>query len=167
VDRVKELLPDIKLIFIQRDPARRAISHMRHNARFGMPDYGPELAISGIDELGQEIEAAPEKAEQIILDITYGKRKQNTFLALGCYELLLRRWKRAFGPDQLLTIELDELSRHPQETMSRVFEFIGLESVPVVPMESNAGNYNGFDPQTENLLDRLTRFYSRVAELTL
>ncbi len=153
VDRVKELLPNIKLIFIQRDPARRAISHMRHNARFGMPDYGPDLAISGIDELEQEIESAPETAEQIVLDITYGKRKQNTFLALGCYELLIRRWKRAFGPDQLLSIELDDLSRRPQETMNRVFEFIGLESVPVVPVESNAGDYNEFDPRTEELLN--------------
>ena len=166
VDRVKKVLPDVKLIFIERDPARRALSHMRHNARFGMPDYGPDKAISGMDALEQEIESSPENAEQILLDITYGKRKHNAFLALGCYELLLRRWKRAFGPDQLLSLSLEELSQRPQEVMNRVFEFIDLEPFEIEPLELNIGDYKSFDPHAEEMLKRLSHFYARVAELT-
>jgi hypothetical protein len=166
VDRVKRLLPDVKLVFVQRDPAQRAVSHIRHNARTGMLDYGPKKALAGIDQLEREIEAAPQNAEQIILDITFEKRKQNMFVAFGCYELLLRRWRRAFGAEQLLTLKLEDLSSRPQATMDRVFEFIGLERIPIEPIASNAGDYDALDPETREVLARLQRFYARVSELT-
>jgi tetratricopeptide (TPR) repeat protein len=166
VGRVRELLPNVKLIFIQRDPAERAVSHVRHNSQVGMETFGPEQAIARIDELEQEIAAAPENAEKIILDITYQKRKHNSFLALGCYELLLRRWKSAFGPDQLLTLDLDALSQNPQATMTEVFQFIGLEPIKVEPIKSNQGRYDNSDPQTQAAVKRLEHFYRRVTELT-
>ena len=166
VDRIKKLLPDVKLIFIQRDPAQRAISHVRHNNAMGLNAAGSQQAIARIDELEQEIAANPENAEQIILHITFLKRKHNSYLALGCYELLLRRWKRAFRPDQLLTLDLDDLSKDPQATMAKVFQFIGLDPIEVNPIKSNPGNYDISDPQTQQAIKRLGEFYRRVTELT-
>lgn len=166
VDRVKELLPDVKLIFIQRDPAQRAISHVKHNSQFGLGVPGAKQVLSRIDLLEQEIADAPEKAEQAILDITYLKRKHNNFLALGCYELLLRRWRKAFGPDQLLTLELEDLSQNLQATMAEVFRFIGVEPIEVAPMKLNQGSSNRSDPQTQLAIQRLEAFYQRVTKLT-
>lgn len=166
VERVKTLLPDVKLVFIQRDPVRRALSHMRHNVRVGMVDFAPRQLVNGIDELEHEITSAPENAERTILDITYGHRKQSTFVALGCYELLLRRWKRTFGAERLLTIQLEDLSRSPQDTIEQVFQFIGLESVPISPVGPNTGNHDDSDPDTQLLKDRLKQFYSNVAQAT-
>lgn len=166
VDRVSTLLPDVKLIFIQRDPARRAISHLRHNARIGMPDFPPDQIISSVDRLQAEIEASPQHAEQIILDITFGKRKQSTFAALGCYELLLRRWRRVFPSNQLLAIDLETLSESPQETMHRVFEFVDLDPIEIEPVESNPGNYIDFDPETQRLFNRFHEFFTTISQLT-
>jgi len=166
VDRVKTLLPNVKLIFIQRDPARRAISHIQHNSRVGLAEFSSTQAIARIDELQAEIESNPKDAEQLILDITYGTRKHNNFLALGCYELLLRRWRREFKDDQLKVVQLEDLRSAPQKTMNQVFDFIGLAPIKVEAVQSNAGDYDESETEIRNTLERLTQFYEAVKQAT-
>ncbi len=166
VERVKTLLPNIKILFIQRDPAERAISHILHNRRVGLTDDSPKIVTSRIDELQNEIESNPTYAEQIILDITYRKRKHNNFLAIGCYELLLRRWKRHFSQDQLKILHLEDLHTSPQETMNGVFEFLGLEPFQVQTLKSNAGHYDQSEPEVRQALERLTQFYDSINRAT-
>jgi len=105
-------------------------------------------------------------AGQIILDITYRKRKHNNFLAIGCYELLLRRWKRHFSQDQLKILHLEDLHTSPQETMNGVFEFLGLEPFQVQTLKSNAGHYDQSEPEVRQALERLTQFYDSINRAT-
>lgn len=165
VDRIQRVLPEVKLLFIQRNPAYRAISHIKHNMRLGIASFQPDVLMAGIDRLQDEIESAPQQAEKIILDITTGRRQQSTFTALGCYDLLLRRWRRDFGPDRLMTVQLEQLSDTPQKTMEQVFNFLALPPFRVEPVMSNAGNYDEFDGPTQRLFERYEAFYARLDEL--
>lgn len=166
VDRVKKLLPEVKLIFIQRDPAKRAISHFRHNSRYGITEGGLEAVLWEVDELEQEMAEAPEKAEQLVLDICSGARVSNVFLAMGCYKLLLRRWRDAFPASQLLTLELEDFKVNPQMEMNRVFDFLGLEPVEVTMKKANEGGYITSDSETEMVAERLERFYETVSQIS-
>ncbi|MEM7455712.1 MAG: tetratricopeptide repeat protein [Planctomycetota bacterium] len=162
VDRVKNLLPEIKLIFIQRDPAKRAISHVRHNNVCGITGASVRAAIHRIDQLEEELCTAPETAEKTLLDICFRKRKHNLYLALGCYELLLRRWKRSFSAEQLLTLDLSDLTAEPQMSMNRVFDFIGVEPARIRDQKSNQGHYIKIDETTREVTERLNAFYENV-----
>lgn len=162
VDRVKELCPDIRLLFIQRDPAKRAISHLRHNNRYGITNSGVRAILRNIDELEDELLRSPEKAEQVILEMCYGIRPDNSYLSMGCYEILLRRWRRAFPADQLMVIELDDYKANPQGTMNNVFEFIGLDPIEIQIKKLNEGHYIKTDPETLRVMERLEQFYSVV-----
>ena len=86
---------------IRRDPSLRAISHVRHNNRLAMTGIGVEAAIRDIDELQERLCGDPSNAEEFLVQGFNQKgHKLNHFLALGCYDLLLARWRRAFSSDR-------------------------------------------------------------------
>ena len=164
VDRVKNLLPEVKLLFIKRDPVARAISHYRHNTRLGM-NAGPiENVLNGIDELQAELLAAPERAEDILLN-TSREHGLNAFLVLGCYEILMRRWYAAFPSEQILELELEDLHASPQETMDQVFTFLEVDSIDATLQQSNQGDYVKTDAKTQRVMRRLREFYDVVDTL--
>jgi hypothetical protein len=167
VERVKSLCPDVKLLFIQRDPVKRAISHLRHNIRYGISNRGLEAVTRGIDDLERELLDNPENAEQILLDMCYGKRRNNSYLTMGCYEILLRRWRRAFPAEQIMVLHLEDYTENPQGSMNNVFEFIGLDPIDVQTKKSNSGSYIDSDPETQVVAERLQQFYDAVDSLKL
>lgn len=167
VDRVKELCPDIRLLFIQRDPVARAISHLRHNNRQGAANCNVNTVLRGVEELEREILDSPENAEQVILDMCFGNRDDNSYLSMGCYEILLRRWRRAFPPEQLMVIELEDYIDNPQGTMNNIFEFLGLDPIEIEVRKSNTGNYIKHDAETLAVVERLEQFYRAVDSIAL
>ncbi len=167
VDRVKSLCPDVRLIFIRRDPVARAISHLRHNNRQGIASIGIQGVLWQIDELERELLESPEDAEQMILDMCFGKRADNSYLSMGCYEILLRRWRRAFPPEQLMVIDLEDYVENPQGTMNCVFDFIGLEPIEAEIKKSNVGSYIKNDAETLEVVKRLEQFYCVVDSVAL
>lgn len=167
VGRVKRLCPGVKLIFIKRDPVARAISHLRHNNRQGIASIGIQGILWQIDELEKELLENPENAEQMILDMCFGKRADNSYLSMGCYEILLRRWRRAFPPEQLMVIEMEDYIENTQGTMNKVFEFIGLEPIEAEIKKANVGSYIKNDAETLEVVKRLEQFYRAVDSVAL
>ena len=88
------------------------------------------------------------------------------YLILGLYEILLRRWRRRFGSQQLKVVDLDELNESPNDGMRDVFEFLGVETVPVTMVRENSGNYIRTDETTIRVKTRLKEFYERVEAST-
>ncbi len=162
VGRVKSLLPNVKLIFVRRDPVARAISHLRHNIRYGMAGKGVAAVLENVDALQSAICDNPAEAEETMRLLFRGETSfSNHFLALGCYEILLGRWRRQFS-GQLLELELDEFQANPVAVMNQVFEFLELEPVEVPNESSNVGQYSRSDAETERVMERLREFYSQV-----
>ena len=166
VERIENFAPDIKLLFIQRDPTDRAISHIRHNNRVGLSSAGVEVAIRNIDQLEKIICDHPESAEKTLLEMIKTRSNCNMYLILGLYEILLRRWRRRFGSEQLKVVNLDELDASPNDVMRDIFEFLGVETVPVTMIRENSGNYIRTDETTIRVKTRLKEFYERVEAST-
>ncbi len=166
VQRIAEMIPDVKLLFIQRDPADRAISHLRHNNRIGFSSVDVRATIRDIDELERMICDDPERAEDALLEKIRSRTNCNMFLILGLYELLLRRWRKRFGADQLMVLQLEELNEAPTAVMREVFEFLEVEPVPIEMVRENSGEYVQTDETTMRVKARLREFYQRVEERT-
>lgn len=112
--RISEVLPDVKLICVLRDPVVRAYSHYRMMAMEGVESRSFENAIDQLME-----PATMERGR------TFPTRT-NCYIANGEYGRALDGYLRVFARDQLMVIFADELADQPSETLSRLFEFLGV-----------------------------------------
>jgi hypothetical protein len=115
--RIKQFLPEIRLICVLRDPVERAHSHylMRRMER--------------ADSRGSFEEAVDQLMEPAAMDnARVAPTRINGYIASGEYARLLAGFLRVFPREQLMVIFADELLQQPAETLSKVFEFIGVSS---------------------------------------
>jgi hypothetical protein len=130
--RIREVVPDARLIAILRDPVTRAWSHYWHNVRRGREVLTFEQAI---DAEAQRM--ASGDAEQ---------RSHCSYASRGRYVEQLRRYERAFGGrEQICVTFLEDLIANPAAEMTRVCRHLGLAPVAafadeVVP-ERNRAKY--------------------------
>jgi len=114
--RIKQFLPDIKLICVLRDPVERAHSHYMMRK---MERADPRSFEEAVDELME-----PTTMEHARVAAT----RTNGYIVNGEYARLLTGFLRVFPREQLMVIFSDELSQQPTSTLSRVFDFIGVSN---------------------------------------
>lgn len=93
--------PNLKLIYLVRDPFERAVSHYRYAFLRGRTNRAPEI----------EMIENPEYAD------------------VSDYARQLAPWRAAFGDDAILIVNFQDYVRARQATVARVLEFLGLEEV--------------------------------------
>ena len=109
--RIKEFLPDVKLITVLRDPAERAHSHfMFHKKRF-IEDL-PTLEMALHEEKNREIEM-------------YSYRYK--YLVKGFYFKLLSTYLQLFREDQVKILLFDDLKDDPMKLLQEIFVFLGVD----------------------------------------
>lgn len=119
--RVARDLPDVKLIAILRNPVMRAYSHYQMQVRRGREKLPFEEAIEREDE-----RVAPD-LERLTEDEDYcGFNHQHfTYLSRGHYAEQLERWLTVFPRDRFLVLKSEDFFAEPDETLQRVFRFLG------------------------------------------
>jgi hypothetical protein len=98
--RIAALLPNVRLIYVVRDPIERIRSHYEHRVRAGS-------------------ERAP--IDQAIL-------KNPTYLDCSRYSMQVEQYLQRFPLEQLLIITAEDLRNSRQRTMRRVYRFLGVRS---------------------------------------
>jgi Sulfotransferase domain len=123
-ERVKALLPDVRLVALVRDPVDRAYSHYQHEVALGREPLSFEEAID------REDERMDGELERMLADPGYFSYAwwNYTYLARGRYAEQLERWLDAFPEEQLLVIATDELRDAPGQTYMRVLEHVGVSA---------------------------------------
>lgn len=96
--RISDHLPDVRLLYVVRDPVERVRSHYQHRAAVGA-ERGP--------------------VEEVLRNPIY--------LDCSRYTLQIEQYLRWFSDDQLLVIASEELRQARQETVARVFQFLGVD----------------------------------------
>lgn len=116
--RICELIPDVKLIAILRDPAERAISHYCHERREGRESLPMmEAFLAEEERLAPAIDARDYKDDAFI---------HHSYKRRGLYREQIDRYRDCFSMDRLLVLESDELFGRPNDTLRRVFGFVGV-----------------------------------------
>jgi len=158
--RIKESLPNIKLVLLLRDPVARAYSHYQGNLRKGQEKLSFHEAIE------QEENRLKGEREEIIADQTYPMYRYLVFsyLARGVYIDQVKNWLKSFPGEQILILKSEDFFTNPPKVFKRVLGFLGLPDWKLDNYDIfNFGGYEKMDPYMEEKLR--TYFYPHNQEL--
>ena len=124
--RVKDVIPDVKLIVSLRNPIDRAYSNYHHQVREGSEKRTFEEAV--FTEM-RRIEIVLENDEFQIKNPNFANYVQFNYLRHGTYVDNLERWLKFFPRKQFCIIENKNLSKNPQQVLDTIFEFLNLSSL--------------------------------------
>jgi len=136
--RVRALLPEVKLIVLLRNPVDRAWSHYHHEVRWGFESLPFEEAMAA------EAARLAGEVEKMRLDENYYSynHQHYTYLARGIYVEQLQRWMELFPRNQFLILKTEDLEANPAAVVSQTLRFFGLPEVQGgVKVRYNAGAY--------------------------
>ena len=106
--RLRELMPDVKLIYIMRDPVDRAWSLVRYHTK----KYNQPLTALPFQELHKRV-FHPAVVQQ------------------SDYEAILERWRQIFPPQQLLILYYDDVVKNPDALLKRISGFLEIDATPL------------------------------------
>jgi hypothetical protein len=120
--RVAELLPEIKLIALLRNPIDRAFSHHQHAVRDGRE------SLSFAEAIEKEPERLAGEEERLRIEPGYYSynHRHYSYLHRGQYAEQLRRWGEHFPRSQMLVLQSERLFREPAAVTATVHAFLGL-----------------------------------------
>lgn len=134
--RIRALLPAVRLIVLLRDPVERTLSQYFHSRRLGLEPLALEAALRAEPERLAGAEAVLRAA-----DGRHRSHQEHSYLARSRYEQQLPRWQALFAPEQLLVLRSEDLFSRPQLLWERLLQFLPLapRALPPVPA-ANAGS---------------------------
>jgi hypothetical protein len=118
--RIKEKLPDVKLIFILRDPVKRAYSHYWMNVLKGKEKK----------DFSEVIRYSIRQPEPCI----------HNYISRGFYDEQLERYKKLFDKSQMLILQSYDLRHKTQETLNIVCDFLETEHFIYKPIKTKVGS---------------------------
>jgi len=149
LDRVRQTIPDVKIIVLLRNPVDRIWSHYHERVNAGVEHLGFVEALAAEDErlAGEE--------QRIRSEPGYYSERHDfcSYQARGRYLEHLGPWLDAFYPRQLHIVRSEDLYADPQKTVVEVQRFLGLPEVP--PPTPHRYNYvpaNRLDPAVRTQL---------------
>jgi hypothetical protein len=101
-ERIEALLPEVKLVYIVRDPIARAISHFQM-------------------QVGLSEERRP--AAEALTDLS---EPRTSYLQPGLYATQLELYLRRFPQEQILIVDQADLRADRAPTLRQVFDFLGV-----------------------------------------
>ena len=151
-ERALKVAPGLKIVYIVRDPVRRALSHHKHMVNW-----------SGEGRMPQDVNVAIENHPEL--------------MSYSCYAMQLQPWIEAFGLENILVVKFEDYVGDRTVVTSRVCRFLGLPETELVLSEAGANRgesrrYAGkmvfqlyqshifkkvLQPATPNFLKRLLR----------
>jgi hypothetical protein len=161
---VRELVPDVKLVFLLRDPVDRAFSHYHNNRRLGREPLGFEEALAA------EKERLAGEEERMLADPTYVSEPHRlySYCGRGLYAMQIERWLRHFPAAQMRFVDARRLFADPRGVLADVLAFLGLDLWEPADCEPrNQGRHD--DAMAPHTRARLRAFFEpherRLAEL--
>ncbi|MEM1042736.1 MAG: sulfotransferase domain-containing protein [Bacteroidota bacterium] len=151
--RIRQDLPDAKLIVLMRNPVDRAYSHYHHEVRKGYETLPFEEAVD------REEERIAEETARLGADPAYYSQAHRSFsyLARGRYLEQLRPWIDRFGREQMLLLPGERMYADPQGVLDAVCGFLGIE--PFGGFRFRKHNDFRYDPLDPALRARLAAYF--------
>ena len=141
-ERVKELLPDARLIVLLREPVERAFSHYHHMARLGLEDLSfPDAVAAEEQRLDGQLEEMTSNPLSRVLPF-----RRYSYAARGFYADQLSHWFEHFPREQFLILDSAGFFADPGGTLRQILDFVG--AAPWTPAEFR--NYSYANKPAEN-----------------
>jgi len=117
-ERIRKTLPDIRLVFILRDPVDRAYSNYLWSRLHGHETEGFETAL-GLEE---------EREKSLPEELRYAR--PHDFFNRGLYAKHLRPFFELFPREQLLVLNFGDIKRDPAGLVTRLHRFLDVSLRP-------------------------------------
>jgi len=121
VAKIHRMMPDLKLIYLLRDPIDRMWSDL---AMFQRPRFGGRGLRRADQETVRKFLANPEN------------------LAHSRYATNLARWEKYFGPDRIFVGFQEEIAREPEDLLRRILRFLGVDAQAVAEFPQASSRIN-------------------------
>lgn len=154
-NRMKESIPNTKLIVILRDPVERAISHYFHNKRHGLENLSFEEAI-----MKEEKRVFPAFNNNNFKDFRY---IHYSYKMRGQYAEQINRYLKLFPRRNIFITKSSDFFRDPRLKLSHIFDFLGIldESSKLDVTPKNIGkNKHKIDKNMEKYLKSYFYLYN-------
>ncbi len=123
--RIKQAVPDVKLIFCLRNPLERAWGNYRFTVLEGLEPLSFDEAIL----------CEPQRIKQAV--DKWAEVQPHAYLTRSRYSAHLEEFFALFGRERILLLKSEDLGRNPQENVKRVCEFLDVDSTVSLPMPPN------------------------------
>ena len=117
-ERIAQALPDVKLVFLLREPAARAVSNYRFSRMHGLEDLGFAAALEAEGHREQQYEDR------------FRFMRPFSYFSRGCYARHLAHWLELFSRDQILIRSFEGLVTAPGDTLADVQRHLGVDARP-------------------------------------
>lgn len=141
--RLRQYVPDARLLLVIREPVARAVSAFYHYVRHGFVPLMPlDEAFEAFLE-GSLVSTHPRSAE--VLDY-------------GLYGKHLQRYLEHFPREHIAVFEQKSLTGNPQASLRRAFELVGVDPAFVPDSTTSVSNRGVYSPFRLRLLRSKNRF---------
>ena len=149
--RVHQVMPQVKLIALLRDPVARAFSNYHHQVRRGLE------TLSFAEAIQQEPARLGDDWQKTVADPHFHSLNlaHYSYLLRGDYVSQLKRWRQFFPPEQMLVLKSEDFYEEPQQLVAQVTAFLNLPTWtpnPAIFKRYNPGIYNQMDQTSRHLL---------------
>jgi LPS sulfotransferase NodH len=152
-ERMAAHLPDVRLLFVLRDPVERAISNYRWSVSNDMEHEDFATAIDSEDEREATLEPRLRYA------------RPYSYVSRGRYAELLRPWLDLFPREQVAVIRFEDLVGDAAGTVAGIHEHLGVQPRPELAGQIEGINPSPDDPEVdEETVRRLRAHYAPLNE---
>ena len=147
-ERIVNMLPQVRVIILLRNPTKRAVSHYFHNAR-NARDPRPLM-----DAMLSEQERLRDSLERH--DYSSREFRYFSYKLRGLYLQQIQRYQQLIPRERMLILDSNKLNADPLATLRRAFEFVGVDPDFKVPRldARNVGHVKSeADPEVLSYLD--------------
>lgn len=138
--RIYSYIPDVKLLYVLRDPIDRFLSHYLHRVQRGIEDRSIEDIIENYPN--------------------------DHLLWQGRYYTQLKHYLEFFPQDQIFVTTIDDLKSHPEETVKLIFKFLDIDDSYFNPSFRTRYNVNTDITKKSPFGKKILRFYRENVEQT-
>ena len=161
-ERIKKLVPNVKLIVILRNPVDRCYSLYHQYVRLGY-DMGSFEEIIKKDK--ERLDFTMEKFQKDEARSYNVRQDLFPLVSMGVYEGHLKNWLNIFSKEQFLFLKTEDLETDTQKTIDNIFEFL---KVPEFKFESfekqNVGEYEHMNQKTRESLEEFYKPHNKKLE---
>ncbi|MFZ5908088.1 MAG: sulfotransferase domain-containing protein [Nitrospirota bacterium] len=147
-NRIREMIPRVKLIAILRNPTERAISHYFHEVRKKRETLPILKALQAEEQRLEKILRENDFTNPVYFHASYKKR--------GMYSEQLQRFIRYFPREQILVLSSEEFFSNPGDVLRQVFRFLEVNenfSVKDLTPRNVGWNRKEVDPEVYEYLN--------------
>lgn len=149
--RIKQHLPEVKLIFCLRNPVERAWGNYRFSVLEGLESLP-------FDEALEREEERVKRAEGHWTEV-----QPNAYSRRSRYSASLKEYFSLFGEGRILLLKSESLGQNPEEGIARVCRFLGVDPTVALPLPPNYSSPSVLNPPLQ--ADLRAYFGPRFAEI--